>query len=166
MKGISIQGRDGEAAGGGLHYGHSESVLIVDDDPTARLALAAMLAPDEYRVTFATDAAEVRKRLSLIDPDVVICDLVMRDMCGDEFIRWMQGHGRWRLVPIISVTRVDSRVVRADLLLSGADAVLLKPCDPHELRAQVRAALRTRRKYLQLSTRRIARPAESLPATA
>lgn len=154
MNGLEAQGRsDGMAATDHLQYGHNLRVLIVDDDPTARLALAAMLAPDEYQVTFATDAAEVRKRLSLINPDLVICDLVMRDMCGDEFIRWMQGQARWRLVPVIGVTRIDSRVVRADLLLSGADSVLVKPCNPHELRAQVRASLRTRLKYLQLSAR-------------
>ena len=166
MKGLETPGSsEGMAAGARLQYGHNCKVLIVDDDPTSRLALAAMLAPDEYEITFATDASEVRKRLSLIDPDLVICDLVMRDMCGDEFIRWMQGQARWRLVPVIGVTRIDSRVVRADLLLSGADSVLVKPCNPHELRAQVRASLRTRLKYLQLSARRRTTPLAAVPVS-
>jgi DNA-binding response OmpR family regulator len=126
-------------------------VLIIDDDPTARLALAAMMAPDDYRVAFATDAADVRKRLALIQPDVILCDLVMHEMCGDEFIRWLQSHAPWNLVPIIAVTRIDSPVVRADLLLAGADTVLVKPCSGPELRAHVKAALRTRRKYEKLA---------------
>ena len=128
-------------------------VLIVDDDPTARLALAAMMEPDDYRVVFATDAAEARTRLALVDPDVILCDLIMGEMCGDEFIRWLQLHERWSLVPIIAVTRIDSPVVRADLLLAGADAVLVKPCRGPELRAHVKAALRTRRRYEQLAMR-------------
>jgi DNA-binding response OmpR family regulator len=125
-------------------------VLIVDDDATARLAMAAMLAPDDYSLTFASDAADVRGRLDQIDPDVIICDLVMRDMCGDELFRWLQEDQRWSLVPVICVTRLDNSTLRADLLHSGADCVLVKPCNGAELRAQVSAALRTRRKFLRL----------------
>jgi CheY-like chemotaxis protein len=126
------------------------TVLIVDDDATARLALAAIIAPDEHHVTFATNAADLRARLPLIDPDVIICDLVMEGMSGDALFRWMQADERWCLVPIIGVTRMDSPVVRADLLHAGADAVLVKPCSGPELRAHVQAALRTRRKYVRL----------------
>lgn len=128
------------------------TVLIVDDDPTARLALAAMISPEDYRIAFATDAAELRARLELVEPDVILCDLIMKEMCGDEFIRWIQSHDRWHLVPIIAITRLDNPVVRADLLLAGADAVLVKPCNGPELRAHVAAALRTRRKYERLAT--------------
>jgi DNA-binding response OmpR family regulator len=128
-------------------------VLIIDDDPTARLALAALMAPDDYRIAFATDASEVRSRLPLINPDVILCDLVMADMCGDEFIRWLQSQERWSLVPVVAVTRIDNAIVRADLLLSGADIVLVKPCSGPELRAHVKAALRTRRKYARLAAR-------------
>jgi DNA-binding response OmpR family regulator len=127
------------------------TVLIVDDDPTARLALAAMLAPDGHHIAFASDAAEVRTRLARINPDVILCDLVMADMCGDEFIRWLQTHERWSLVPVVAVTRIDNPVVRVDLLLTGADIVLVKPCGGSELRAQVQAALRTRHKYQRLA---------------
>jgi DNA-binding response OmpR family regulator len=129
------------------------TVLIIDDDPTARLTLAAILAREEYRIVFAADAAEVRQRLPRINPDVIVCDLVMEAMSGDEFFRWLQGHERWRLVPVVGVTGFDNRVVLADLLRAGADSVLVKPCNAQELRAHVHAALRTRKKYLQLSAR-------------
>lgn len=130
------------------------TVLIVDDDSTARLALAAIIGPDDYHVQFATSATDLCARMPLLNPDVVICDLVMEDMCGDELFRWMQSHERWRMVPIIGVTRMDSPVVRADLLDAGADVVLAKPCSAQELRAYVRAALRTRRKYVLPVVRR------------
>lgn len=129
------------------------TVLIVDDDPTARLTLAAVLSPDGYRIVFASDAVEVRQRLGRINPDVILCDLVMEEMSGDQFFRWLQAHERWRLVPIVGVTGFDNHVVRADLLHAGADSVLVKPCNAPELRAHVRAALRTRRKYAQLNDR-------------
>lgn len=131
----------------------SSTVLIVDDDPTARLTLAAILARDDYSIVFAADAAEVCQRLARIDPDVIVCDLVMEDMNGDQFFRWLQAHERWHLVPIVGVTAFDNEIVRADLLRAGADSVLVKPCDAQELRAHVHAALRTRRKYERLAAR-------------
>ncbi len=131
----------------------SATVLIVDDDPTARLTLVAILAPDEYRIVFASDAAEVRQRLARIKPDVIVCDLVMEVMSGDQFFRWLQSSGRWHFVPIIGVTGFANDVVRADLLRAGADSVLVKPCNPRELRAHVHAALRTRQKYRRLAAR-------------
>jgi DNA-binding response OmpR family regulator len=127
------------------------TVLIIDDDATARLAMAAMIAPDDYELVFATDAADARERMELVDPDLIICDLVMKEMCGDELFRWLQADLRWSLVPVICVTRLDNPVVRADLLRAGADVVLIKPCNGTELRAQVDVALRTRRRYLNLA---------------
>lgn len=123
------------------------TLLIVDDDATTRLALAAMVAGDDYNLVFATDAADARARMEQVDPDIILCDLVMRQMCGDELFRWLQAHAKWRFVPVICVTQLDHTVVRTDLLLAGADAVLVKPCSGAELRAQLEVALRTRRKY-------------------
>lgn len=122
-------------------------VLIIDDDATARLALAAMLGSDGHRIAFATSASEVCNRLSDIDPDVILCDLMMDEMRGDEFFRWLKSNEKWQRVPVIAVTRLDSSIVRADLLDSGADIVLSKNIAPRELRAYVAAALRTRRMY-------------------
>ncbi|WP_157995595.1 response regulator [Peristeroidobacter soli] len=128
----------------------SPLVLIIDDDATARLALAAMLGGDGHRIAFATSASEVCNRLSAIDPDIIICDLMMDEMRGDEFFRWLKSEEKWQRVPVIAVTRLDSSIVRADLLDSGADIVLSKNIAPRELRAYVAAALRTRRMYAQV----------------
>jgi len=92
---------------------------------------------------------KVRRRLEDIDPDVIVCDLMMDDLRGDEFIRWLKGHEKWRLVPVIAVTQLDNPLVRVDLLDSGADAVLAKSAVRSELRAYVAAALRTRSIFLQ-----------------
>lgn len=120
-------------------------VLIIDDDATARLALAAMLGSDKHRFVFATSATEVCQRLANIDPDVIVCDLMMDDMRGDEFFRWLKSDEKWQRVPVIAVTQLDNAIVRADLLDAGADVVLSKNIAPCELRAYVAAALRTRR---------------------
>ena len=127
------------------------TILIVDDDTTARLTIAALISnEDEYRVILGTGAAEARARLPSIDPDVIVCDVVMDGVSGDEFFRWLKADRRWRYVPIIAVTRLDNPQVRADLLNAGADAIAAKPINAPELRAMVYAAARTRRQYQNL----------------
>jgi CheY-like chemotaxis protein len=127
------------------------TILVVDDDTTARLTIAAMISnEDEYRVILGTGAAEARERLPSIEPDVIVCDFVMDGVSGDEFFRWLKADRRWRYVPIIAVTRLDNPQVRADLLNAGADAIAAKPINAPELRAMVFAAARTRRQYQNL----------------
>ena len=127
------------------------TILIVDDDTTARLTISAMISnEDEYRVVLDTGAVRARERLPLIDPDVIVCDFVMEGVSGDEFFRWLKADRRWRYVPIIAVTRLDNPQVRVDLLNAGADAIAAKPINAPELRAMVYAAVRTRRQYQNL----------------
>ena len=132
--------------------GHARTtILVVDDDTTARLTISAMISnEDEYRVVLGTGAAEARERLPLIEPDVIVCDFVMDGVSGDEFFRWLKADRRWRYVPIIAVTRLGNPQVRADLLNAGADAIAAKPINAAELRAMVYAAARTRRLYQNL----------------
>lgn len=99
-------------------------------------------------MSFSTSASDARSRLSKLDPDVIICDLMMEDLRGDEFVRWLKDHERWKLVPVIAVTQLDDSLVRVDLLDAGAHAVLAKSAARRELRAHVAAALRTRRMLL------------------
>lgn len=125
-------------------------VLIVDDDSTARLALAAAAHADGHRIAFACSALDAQERMEHIDPDVVVCDLMMEEMRGDDLCRWMKSHPQWRLVPIVAVTELDNPILRADLLGSGADSVLTKKNVSRELRAHVLAALRVRSTYVEL----------------
>lgn len=120
-------------------------VLIVDDDATARLALAALIRGDDLDVTFACDGLDARSRMDAIRPDVVICDFVMDQMRGDELSSWMKAHEKWRLVPFIAVTQLENPILYADLLGAGADSVVAKENAPRMLRAQLDAALRMRR---------------------
>jgi CheY-like chemotaxis protein len=127
------------------------TILVVDDDTTARLTISAMISnEDEYRVILDSGALEARERLPAIQPDVIVCDFVMDGVSGDEFFRWLKADRHWRYVPIIAVTRLDNPQVRADLLNAGADAIAAKPINAAELRAMVFAAARTRRLYQNL----------------
>ncbi|SRR5690606_16511188 len=123
---------------------HRPHLLIVDDDATARLAIAASVQRDNYRVSFCCSGNEVKDRIAGINPDVIICDLVMEGMHGHELFRWLKGSEAWRHVPIIAVTRLNDPVVRADLLDCGAVAFLAKEEVAAELAGLVRKVLEIR----------------------
>lgn len=129
----------------------SGRLLIVDDDPTARLVLAAMVQECGVQVAFACDGGDAKRRMDAVNPDVVICDFMMSDMRGDELSRWMKAHEKWRYVPVVAVTQLDNPILCADLMASGADSVVTKADAPQMLSAHVLAALRLRRQYAMLA---------------
>lgn len=128
----------------------SPTILIVDDDAAARLTLCGLLWSEGYRIAFATSADEARERLAEIQPDVILCDLIMQGTNGDQFFTWLKSHVIWRYVPVIAVTCVNNTVATAAMLEAGADDVIVKPVKARELQARVGAALRTRDRYLDL----------------
>ena len=130
---------------------NSPVVLIVDDDSAARLALCALLWSEGYHIAFATSADDARERLPEIQPDVILCDLIMQGTNGDQFCSWLKSHGTWRYVPVIAVTSVNNTIATAAMLEAGADDVIVKPVKARDLQARVGAALRTRDRYLDLA---------------
>src|SRR5687768_15137005 len=126
------------------------TVLIVDDDVTIQMTFSALLWQEGYRIVVANSADEARARLDHIQPDVILCDLVMNGTNGDEFCSWLKEHETWRFVPIIAITRIDHPVALAGMLDAGADVVVVKPVSGSELRARVAAARRTRGRYVEL----------------
>ena len=126
------------------------TVLIVDDDVTIQLTFSALLWKEGYRIIVANSADEARARLDEIHPDVILTDLVMAGTNGDEFCSWLKAHESWRFVPVIAITRIDHPVALTGMLDAGADVVVVKPVSGTDLRARVAAALRTRRRYMDL----------------
>lgn len=133
----------------------ARTVFIVDDDAAARLALSCLLADWGCRIVLATSADDARRRLDSVQPDVIVCDLVMPGTNGDQFCRWLKLHPIWRYVPVIAVTQLDDTLVVEALLEAGADDVIVKPAKGRELQARVAAAVRTRDRYLDLLARHI-----------
>lgn len=126
------------------------TVLIVDDDVTVQLTFSALLWQEGYRIVVANSADEARAQMDQIQPDVILTDLVMTGTNGDEFCSWLKEHESWRFVPVIAITRIDHPVALAGMLDAGADVVVVKPVSGKDLRARVAAALRTRRRYVDL----------------
>ena len=116
----------------------SVRVLVVDDDPLIRRALTKVLAATGFDVTTAGDAQPALDAASHARPDIVVVDFNM-PTCGLEVVRKLKtGSGDNVFVAVL--TGEDSDEMRAQCLGAGADAVLIKPISPFELRRRLTAA--------------------------
>ena len=72
------------------------TILIVDDDPTVRETLQALLFKEGYSLAFATDGSHALEHLSEIDPDVILLDVMMPGLSGFEVCRHLKTDPDWQ----------------------------------------------------------------------
>jgi two-component system response regulator MprA len=114
-------------------------VLVVDDDPGVRSAIARALRVD-YEVDEAEDGADALAQHAGAPADAIVLDLLMPEVGGLEVCRSLRRHND--PVPVLVVTARDAVDDRIEGLDAGADDYLVKPFAIEELRARVRALLR------------------------
>ena len=120
-------------------------VLVIDDSEPIHKLVAARLRPEGLEVVCELDGERGIARAVSDPPDLILLDVDLPDVDGFEVCRQMKEHPATRDVPIIfltGTTSTDSKVRGLDL---GAVDYVTKPFDQVELRARVRAALRTKR---------------------
>ncbi|MFG6286047.1 response regulator [Actinotignum schaalii] len=115
------------------------TILVVDDEPTYRDTLAFNLGRDGYEVVTAADGAAALEQFRVARPDVVLLDLMLPGMSGEEVCRRIRATSD---VPIIMLTAKDSEIDKVVGLEVGADDYVTKPYSYRELVARVRAVLR------------------------
>jgi DNA-binding response OmpR family regulator len=116
----------------------STSVLVVDDDPLLVRAISKVLARDGFDVRTASDAIPALDAAAEKQPDLVVVDFNM-PTCGLEVVKKVkESYGEHVFVAVL--TGEDSEQMRACCLDAGADAVLIKPIAPTELRRRLTAA--------------------------
>jgi DNA-binding response OmpR family regulator len=120
-------------------------ILIIDDEPDARLVLRDILETEGYQVQEAANGAEALIQCRVAPVDLVITDIFMPKKDGLEFI--VELRDRNALLPIIAVsgggTRVNDGLQLAPKL--GATAILPKPFKAVEILGAVKSALRPAR---------------------
>lgn len=115
-------------------------ILVVDDEPAVRGALARALALERYEVALAAGAHEALELLSERAYDLILLDVLMPGMSGLELCRRLrQAKDR---TPVLMLTARETIDDRVEGLEAGADDYLPKPFALRELLARVRALLR------------------------
>jgi two-component system response regulator MprA len=115
-------------------------LLVVDDDPSVREALALVLDLNGFEVATAGDGREAIRKLSHQSPDAVVLDVLMPGIDGLEVCRRMRATGdRTPVLMLTARTEVSERVAGLE---AGADDYMAKPFAREELIARLRALLR------------------------
>jgi adenylate cyclase len=120
-------------------------VLVADDDPVNRALLSRFLEQDGYRVETAVDGRQALERLQSDPFDLVLLDVLMPELTGDEVLAQMQRDDQLRHVPVIMITGLDDVEKAVRCIETGAEDYLAKPFDPVVLRARMKAGLAKKR---------------------
>ena len=129
----------------GIPHLSGTTVLVIDDDPRVRDALALLLGRLGTRILSTSSAREARAVLHRELADVVLCDLAMPHEDGFSFVRVLRvSPGAQRDIPAIALTAYASDDDRRRCAEAGFDAHVAKPVDLHELATTIKYALATR----------------------
>jgi PAS domain S-box-containing protein len=113
------------------------SILVVDDNPSKRLALTSALTPLGYHIVEAESGLDALRAVMISDFAVILLDVRMPDMDGFETAGLIRQRRESEMTPIIFVTAYASDEFVADRYVEGAVDFMFAPVQPDELRAKV-----------------------------
>jgi two-component system KDP operon response regulator KdpE len=115
------------------------TILVIDDEPQIRKFLRISLVSQGYKVIEAATGAEGLSHAALDKPDLVVLDLGLPDMDGQDVLGELR---QWSALPVLvlSVRASEGEKVRA--LDAGANDYVTKPFGIQEFLARIRALLR------------------------
>ena len=114
-------------------------ILLVDDDANIRQLVNLYLEKEGFEVDMAADGNEAVKKFKAAPPNLMLLDLMLPGMDGMQVCREVRKVSN---IPIIMLTAKDETFDKVLGLELGADDYIVKPFDPKELIARVKAVLR------------------------
>jgi len=114
-------------------------VLVIEDEQSLREPLVYLLKKEGFDTVEAADGLEAIKKFEKGGIDLVLLDLMLPEMSGNEVCRTIRLTSN---VPIIMITAKDSEIDKVVGLEIGADDYITKPYSTRELLARMKAVLR------------------------
>ncbi|KGX84963.1 response regulator transcription factor [Pontibacillus litoralis] len=125
-----------------------QTILVVEDDSMIRELIAIYLRKANYAVFEAEDGEQAKQAILEHHPCLVILDLMLPKLSGEEVCRWVREQQRNEVSIIMLSAKVQTEDKIAGLRM-GADDYMTKPFHPEELIAHVEAVLRRTGQYCQ-----------------
>ena len=117
----------------------SETILVVEDEPSLQETLVYNFKKQGYTVEAAGDGRSALDAARRLKPDLIVLDIMLPELDGLEVTKILR---REMTVPILMLTARDDEIDRVVGLEVGADDYLTKPFSMRELLARVKAQLR------------------------
>ena len=112
------------------------TILIIDDDPDINNMLAELLEKEGYRTLRAYSGTEAELLLSMQTPDLILLDLMLPGLSGEELLPLIKG------LPVLVLSAKTDMEHKINLLNHGACDYITKPFDTRELLARIAVWLR------------------------
>ncbi|HKW08388.1 MAG TPA: response regulator [Candidatus Dormibacteraeota bacterium] len=119
----------------------SDIALVVDDDEQILRLVKRVLERAGFECITVNDGHAAHDAAVEWRPDIILLDLMIGDITGDEIMTQLRDDFRTRLIPVVVLTARDSLKDKVEHLLSGADDYVTKPFIPEELVARLRAVM-------------------------
>jgi two-component system sensor kinase len=111
----------------------NKKVLIVDDEKNIRETIAEYLLHENYVVKTAINGEEALELLKSWSPDLIISDIMMPKMDGDEFFSLVRKNNSLAQIPFIFLTAKNEQSTMRESMMKGIDDFLTKPFKFEEL---------------------------------
>lgn len=115
------------------------NILVVEDDGDINNLLYKILSREGYNVRQAYSGSEAKMCLELYDFQLVLLDLMLPGVTGEELISQLR---KVKTMPIIVISAKPGQDIKIEVLRLGADDFISKPFDVNEVLARVEAQLR------------------------
>jgi two-component system OmpR family response regulator len=119
--------------------GEGRHVLVVEDDEEMRKLLLSHLRRSGFRASGACDGLEMERLLVSAPVDLILLDVMLPGRSGFELCRGLRAQGDMPIIMLTALGETSDRVTGLEL---GADDFIVKPPEPRELVARIRALLR------------------------
>jgi pilus assembly protein CpaE len=117
-------------------------ILVIDDEVIFHSLVARALAEFNFTVTAAENGLGGLSLARSLQPDLIICDVMMPDIIGYEVVRSLRREPEFAQTPILMLTAQSGLQDKLKSFEAGADDHLTKPFEPAELAARVSVLLR------------------------
>lgn len=115
-----------------------KKILLIDDKVTIGKVVAIYLGK-EYDFVYKENPILAIEWLHEGNmPDLIISDIRMPEMMGDEFLLYMKKNELFKSIPIVMLSSEESTTERIRLLEEGAEDYILKPFNPLELKIRIK----------------------------
>lgn len=111
----------------------TKRVLVVEDVEMNRKLVRILLTTKGYEVIEAKHAEEALEILQTDVPDLILMDIALPGISGEELTRQIKADPRWCHVPIIALTAAAMKGDREQFLSAGCNDYISKPIDTHVL---------------------------------
>jgi response regulator RpfG family c-di-GMP phosphodiesterase len=120
------------------------TILVVDDESEIRTVLKKILSEEGHNILEAKDGVECLNLFHSAKPDLILLDLNLPQITGEQIASSLKGDESSRSTPIIILTGENSSKTHIRLLDIGVEEFLLKPFSKTHLLARVRSLLRNK----------------------